>query len=44
MCNLVKKPESLDQVHEMAELISAKIIQQPNDKPALRLKMYLTLY
>lgn len=44
MCNLVKKPESLDQVHEMAELISAKIIQQPNDKPALRLKILFNLY
>ncbi|KAM3363709.1 eukaryotic translation initiation factor 3 subunit M isoform X1 [Capsicum galapagoense] len=44
ICNLVKKPESLDQVHEMAELISTKIIQQPNDKPALRLKILFNLY
>lgn len=44
ICNLVKKPESLDQAHEMAELISNKIIQQPNDKPALRLKILFNLY
>lgn len=39
ICHLVKKPESLDQVHEMAELIATKVTQQPNDKPGLRLKM-----
>ncbi|KAL0461569.1 UNVERIFIED_CONTAM: Eukaryotic translation initiation factor 3 subunit M [Sesamum latifolium] len=39
ICNLVNKPESLDQVHEMAELIATKVTQQPNDKPVLRLKM-----
>ncbi|KAL8528484.1 hypothetical protein ACS0TY_006056 [Phlomoides rotata] len=44
ICNLVKKPESLDQVHEMAELIASKIAQQPNDKPALRLKILFNLY
>ncbi|XP_060193459.1 uncharacterized protein LOC132622805 isoform X1 [Lycium barbarum] len=44
ICNLVKKPESLDQVHEMAQLMSTKIIQQPNDKPALRLKIFFNLY
>ncbi|XP_059283122.1 uncharacterized protein LOC132036757 [Lycium ferocissimum] len=44
ICNLVKKPESLDQVHEMAELISTKLSQQPSDKPALRLKILFNLY
>ncbi|KAK6128629.1 hypothetical protein DH2020_037619 [Rehmannia glutinosa] len=44
ICNLVKKPESLDQVHEMAELIATKVTQQPNDKPALRLKILFNLY
>lgn len=39
ICNLVKKPESLDEMLEMAKLLSTKIVQQPNDKPALRLKM-----
>ncbi|XP_060193655.1 uncharacterized protein LOC132622980 [Lycium barbarum] len=44
ICNLVKKPESLDQVHEMAELISTKLSQQPSDKAALRLKILFNLY
>ncbi|CAK9138750.1 unnamed protein product [Ilex paraguariensis] len=44
ICNLVKKPESLDEAHEMAELISTKIAQQPSDKPALRLKILFNLY
>ena len=39
ICNLVKKPDSLDEALEMAKLISTKISQQPNDKPAIRLKM-----
>ncbi|KAL3844591.1 hypothetical protein ACJIZ3_001994 [Penstemon smallii] len=44
ICNLVKRPESLDQVHEIAELIATKVTQQPNDKPALRLKILFNLY
>lgn len=44
ICNLVKKPENLDQVHEMADLIVSKITQQPSDKPALRLKILFNLY
>lgn len=44
ICNLVTKPESLDEVHEMTKLISGKIIQQPNDKPAMRLKILFNLY
>ena len=39
ICNLVTKAGSPDESLEMAKLISAKICQQPNDKPALRLKM-----
>lgn len=39
ICDLVSKSESPDEALEMAKLISAKITQQPNDKPALRLKM-----
>ncbi|XP_071693306.1 uncharacterized protein [Rutidosis leptorrhynchoides] len=44
ICNLVKKPESLDEVLEMAKLLSTKIVQKPNDKPALRLKILFNLY
>nr|GFC39577.1 eukaryotic translation initiation factor 3 subunit M-like [Tanacetum cinerariifolium] len=39
ICNLVKKPESVDESLEIAKLLSEKIAQQPNEKPALRLKM-----
>ncbi|CAL5325925.1 unnamed protein product [Camellia sinensis] len=44
ICNLVTKPESLDESLEMAKLISTKITQQPNEKPALRLKIMFNLY
>ncbi|OVA00821.1 Proteasome component (PCI) domain [Macleaya cordata] len=44
ICNLVTKSESLDEALEMAKLISAKVIQQPADKPALRLKILFNLY
>ncbi|KAL9674633.1 hypothetical protein QQ045_030905 [Rhodiola kirilowii] len=44
ICNLVTKPESLDEILEMARLISTKVSQQPNDKPASRLKILFTLY
>lgn len=51
ICDLVKKPESLDELLEMAKLLSSKIAQQPNDKPqqpndkpALRLKILFNLY
>lgn len=40
ICNLVSKSESPDDALEMAKLICGKVIQQPTDKPALRLKMY----
>ena len=39
ICNIVTKSQSADEALEMAKLISGKITQQPNDKPALRLKM-----
>ncbi|KAL0424511.1 UNVERIFIED_CONTAM: Eukaryotic translation initiation factor 3 subunit M [Sesamum radiatum] len=35
ICNLVNKPESLDQVHEMAELIATKVAHQLSDKHVL---------
>nr|DAD35075.1 TPA_asm: hypothetical protein HUJ06_005715 [Nelumbo nucifera] len=44
ICNLVTKTESPDEALEMAKLISAKVSQQANDKPALRLKILFTLY
>lgn len=39
ICNVVTKSENPDEILEMAKLISTKVAQQPNDKPALRLKM-----
>ncbi|KAL3525839.1 hypothetical protein ACH5RR_014211 [Cinchona calisaya] len=44
VCNLVKKPENPDQVHEMADYISSKVAQQTHDKPALRVKILFNLY
>ncbi|KAJ9128773.1 hypothetical protein P3X46_034493 [Hevea brasiliensis] len=44
MCDLVSKLESPDEALEMAKLICGKIIQQPTDKPALRLKILFNLY
>ncbi|XP_077222633.1 uncharacterized protein LOC143856320 [Tasmannia lanceolata] len=44
ICNLVTRTESLDEALEMAKLISAKVTQQPNDRPALRLKILFNLY
>ncbi|KAK4776794.1 hypothetical protein SAY86_005482 [Trapa natans] len=44
ICNLVTKSENLDEILEIAKLISAKVAQQPNDKPALRLKILFNLY
>ncbi|KAA3456086.1 eukaryotic translation initiation factor 3 subunit M-like [Gossypium australe] len=43
ICNLASKLENLDEF-EVAKLISTKITQQPNDKPALRLKILFNLY
>ncbi|KAJ6804703.1 eukaryotic translation initiation factor 3 subunit M-like [Iris pallida] len=44
ICNLVTRATSPDEALEMAKLISAKVIQQPNDRPALRLKILFNLY
>ncbi|KDP27264.1 hypothetical protein JCGZ_19963 [Jatropha curcas] len=44
ICNLVTKSESPDEALEMAKLVCGKIIQQPTDKPALRLKILFNLY
>ncbi|KAI3722487.1 hypothetical protein L2E82_33526 [Cichorium intybus] len=44
ICNLVKKPESLDESLEISKLLSTKIAQQPNEKPALKLKILFNLY
>ncbi|KAG7016108.1 Eukaryotic translation initiation factor 3 subunit M, partial [Cucurbita argyrosperma subsp. argyrosperma] len=44
ICNLVTKSGNPDESFEIAKVISAKIGQQPNDKPALRLKILFNLY
>ncbi|KAL5713051.1 hypothetical protein ACHQM5_015165 [Ranunculus cassubicifolius] len=44
ICNLVTKTESPDEALEISKLISAKVAQQPSDKPALRLKILFNLY
>ncbi|KAJ4841674.1 hypothetical protein Tsubulata_019426 [Turnera subulata] len=44
ICNLVTKTEIVDEAHEMAKLISGKIVHQPTEKPALRIKILFNLY
>lgn len=44
ICTLATRVNSPDEALEMTKLISTKIIQQPNDKPALRLKILFSLY
>ncbi|KAF9663830.1 hypothetical protein SADUNF_Sadunf17G0092700 [Salix dunnii] len=44
ICNLVTMSRSPDEELEMAKLICTKIIQQPSDKPALRLRILFNLY
>jgi translation initiation factor 3 subunit M len=39
ICSLVKKTENKDEVMEIVKVITAKLVQQPNEKPAVRLKM-----
>ncbi|CAM8933425.1 unnamed protein product [Rhodiola kirilowii] len=41
---LVMRPENMEETLEMARLISIKLCQQPNDKPASPLKILFTLY
>ncbi|XWS41009.1 hypothetical protein CRYUN_Cryun17cG0044300 [Craigia yunnanensis] len=43
ICNLVSKLENPDEL-EVAKLISTKITQQPNEKPAMCLKILFNLY
>lgn len=40
ICNLVTRANTPDEALEMAKLISAKVVQRPTDRPALRLKMW----
>ncbi|XP_062225062.1 uncharacterized protein LOC133923809 [Phragmites australis] len=44
ICSLVTKAGSEDEALQIAELICAKLTQQPDDKPALRLKVLFSLY
>ncbi|XP_054803214.1 uncharacterized protein LOC129306567 [Prosopis cineraria] len=44
ICNLVTKTENPDEQLEITKVIAAKIIQQPNEKPAVRLKILFNLY
>ncbi|CAA6668268.1 unnamed protein product [Spirodela intermedia] len=44
ICNLVTRTSSLDEALEVAKLVSAKLLQQPGDKPSLRLKILFNLY
>ncbi|KHN28743.1 Eukaryotic translation initiation factor 3 subunit M [Glycine soja] len=44
ICNLVTKTENPDEVMEIVKVITAKILQQPNEKPAVRLKIMISLY
>lgn len=43
-CNLVTRVNTPDEALEMAKLISSKVVQQPTDRPALRLKILFNLY
>jgi translation initiation factor 3 subunit M len=44
ICSLVKKTENKDEVMEIVKVITAKLVQQPNEKPAVRLKILINLY
>lgn len=44
ICNLVTKSENPGEVLEIVKLVSSKVTQQPNEKPALRLKILFNLY
>ncbi|KAG2273246.1 hypothetical protein Bca52824_067801 [Brassica carinata] len=44
ICSLVKNANSAEDVLEMVKAISSKVVQQPNDKPSLRLKILFNLY
>ncbi|KAK1296496.1 hypothetical protein QJS10_CPB15g01388 [Acorus calamus] len=44
ICNLVAKATNLEESMEMVRLISAKVTQQPSDKPHLRLQILMHLF
>jgi len=44
ICSLVTKAGSEDQALQITDLICDKLTQQPDDKPALRLKVLFSLY
>ncbi|KAF7803089.1 eukaryotic translation initiation factor 3 subunit M-like [Senna tora] len=44
ICNLVTKTENPDEELEITKVIVAKVIQQPNEKPVVRLKILFNLY
>ncbi|KAG5399270.1 hypothetical protein IGI04_021084 [Brassica rapa subsp. trilocularis] len=44
ICSLVKNSNSPEDVLEMVKAISSKVVQQPNDKASLRLKILFNLY
>lgn len=44
ICNLVTKAGTPDEALEMAKLISSKLVQHPDEKPQLRIKMYVRLF
>lgn len=39
ICNLVTKTGNPDEELEITKVIAAKVVQQPNEKPVVRLKM-----
>ncbi|CAH8313470.1 unnamed protein product [Eruca vesicaria subsp. sativa] len=44
ICSLVKNANSPEDVLEIVKAISSKVVQQPNDKASLRLKILFNLY
>lgn len=44
ICNLVSKAQSPDEALAMADQIATKLTGNPNDKPAVRLKILFSLY
>ncbi|CAA7038603.1 unnamed protein product [Microthlaspi erraticum] len=44
ICSLVKNANNPEDVLEMVKAISSKVVQQPNDKASLRLKILFNLY
>ncbi|XP_074272909.1 uncharacterized protein LOC141596609 [Silene latifolia] len=44
ICNITTKSENPDEVLEIVKLVTAKITQQPSEKPVLRLKILFNLY